>query len=111
MRNFITLAALFVVLSSLVTGCSPDTQVAPVEKFTTNYKKVPEVETDKIKAHKFKEDQVGRTLISKYEIYWDTSETDNEKRNIQLHPTRAGGDHGIHKTDYTWARVKQEYPK
>ncbi len=48
-----------------------------------NLKNSPKNELEKIDAHKFKKDIVGNSS-GEYDIYWDTSETDKNKREIKL---------------------------
>lgn len=73
-----------------------------------NLKKLPKNELDKIDAHKFKKDVVGNAG-GEYDIYWDTSETDKDKRKIKL--IKISDTSVIVDSHETWGDVKDEYPK
>jgi hypothetical protein len=73
-----------------------------------NRKKLPKNELDKIDAHKFKKDVVGNAG-GEYDIYWDTSETDKDKRKIKL--IKISDTSVIVDSHETWGDVKDEYPK
>ena len=94
----------------LFAGCESSSTPPVLKATTANYKKVPKIETDKMDAHEFKKDEVGAANVPKYDIFWDTGETDQDKRNVQLHPKQSGGDLGIHETNYIWSKVKEDYP-
>lgn len=108
MRPFGYVVLLFA-FGALLIGCGPSPTTTE-QKVVANYKKMPKVETDKIDAHQFKDDEVGPDNIAKYDIFWDTSETNKDNRKIRLEPKQSGGDLGIHETSYIWSGVKRDYP-
>ena len=69
-----------------------------------NLKVLPKNEVKKIDAHEFKDDFVGGS-VSKYDIYWDTSEPDKDKRKIKL--VKKSDTSVIVDTGYTWGDVKK----
>jgi len=72
-------------------------------------KVLPKNKVKKIDAHQLKEDFVGKADVSKFDIYWDTDETDPDKRKIILvkkSDTTVTVDTGL-----TWEEVCEDYPK
>lgn len=72
-----------------------------------NLKKLPSNELKKIDAHKFKKEVVGGSG-GEYDIYWDTSEPDKDKRKIKL--IKISDTSVVVDSGDTWADVKSEFP-
>lgn len=67
-------------------------------------KKVSDADIKKIDAHKFKEDQVGKDNVSKYNIYKD------KDGKVVLAPVNKDGGLSNVETGMTWDEVLEDYP-
>jgi tagatose-1,6-bisphosphate aldolase len=74
-----------------------------------NLKVLPKNKVKKIDAHKLKEEFVGKADVSKFDIYWDTDETDIDKRKIIL--VKKSDTSITIDTGLTWEEVWEDYPK
>lgn len=109
--SFALLAPAFLAIHSTLLLVEPNSEDGAGESMMIlldeNLKKLPKNELKKIDAHKFKKDVVGNSG-GEYDIYWDTSETDKDKRKIKL--VKISDTSVIVDSNETWGDVRDEYP-